>query len=272
MIANMSKGELLMNYDFSNITIADISKVVSVMLHPGSKMDMPNRESEGLIIALSGTLKYFYSGVEYTSDPSHVLLLSKGISYNFISVTDSVSIVINFSTVSPLPFYGVERFEADLRNMANRVENNWAFKKPSYRLKCMEELYSFFIKHNEESAYIPSNVLTQIGPSIRYLEAHYTDSDINNDDLASLSGVSTVYFRKLFTKSYGISPMRYIKIKRIEKAKSILESPYFTSISDVAEACGFNSVYYFSCAFKQETSCSPSEYRMLARNKEHCTF
>lgn len=44
MIANMSKGGLLMNYDFSNITIADISKVVSVMLHPGSKMDMPNRE------------------------------------------------------------------------------------------------------------------------------------------------------------------------------------------------------------------------------------
>ena len=61
MIANMSKGGLLMNYDFSNITIADISKVVSVMLHPGSKMDMPNRESEGLIIALSGT----WSGIHF---------------------------------------------------------------------------------------------------------------------------------------------------------------------------------------------------------------
>ena len=261
-----------MSYNFSNITITDILRIVSVKHRQNSGMTMNERESAGLIVALSGQLKYSLNGTDYVSDPGHALLLSKGITYSFVSITESISVVINFETKENMPFNGIESIECDARSMATRMENNWAFQKKSYRLKCMEELYSFFIKYNNDASYVSNTILSQIKPSIEYMEEHYTDSNLNNDDLAALSGVSTVYFRKLFTKKYGVSPMKYVHRKRIEKAKNILESEYVTSISDLAEFCGYSSVYYFSKAFKQETSCSPTEYCRCLKHKNHITF
>ena len=62
-----------------------------------------------------------------------------------------------------------------------------------------------------------------IKPSIEYMEEHYCDSDIKNDDLAKISSISTVYFRKIFTKLYGLAPIHYLEIRKIEKAKELLE-------------------------------------------------
>ena len=51
---------------------------------------------------------------------------------------------------------------------------------------------------------------------------------LTNDALADESGLSTVYFRKLFKQVYGISPMQYASDFRIAKAKEMLQSDYGT--------------------------------------------
>lgn len=250
-----------MKYDFSNVIITGIVQIMRVDLHAGASMHMLDRASCGLIIALNGRLRYNYSGESYLSDENHALLFSRGITYSFVSETDSSSIVINFFTQEPLPFQGIVSYDTNLANFGMRMENLWTFEKHAYTLRCMAELYDFFAKYSaNDSHYIPSAQFRRIKPSIDYLESHYTDPNLSNDELAAVSGISTVYFRKLFIKRYGISPMRYVRQKRIEKAKNLLESQYYTSISDVAEASGFSCLYYFSKAFKLETSHSPSEY------------
>nr|MBQ8245275.1 helix-turn-helix transcriptional regulator [Oscillospiraceae bacterium] len=253
-----------MKYSFSDVVITGILRIIRVDLHAGAIMHIPDRASCGLIIALKGRLRYDYHGDSYISDENHALLFSQGITYSFVSETDSSSIVINFSTQNPLPFRGIVSFEAGLANFGMRMENLWTFEKHAYTLRCMAELYDFLAKYSvNDSHYIPSAQFRRIKPSIDYLESHYTDPNLSNDELAAVSGISTVYFRKLFMKRYGISPMRYVRQKRIEKAKNLLESQYYTSISDVAEASGFSCLYYFSKAFKLETSHSPSEYIAL---------
>lgn len=257
-----------MKYNFSDVIITCILQVLQVNLRAGAIMHMPDRASCGLIIALKGRLRYEYNGTTYISDDNHALLFSQGITYSFISETDSSSIVINFSTQEPLPFQGIVSFDANLTNFGMRMENLWTFEKHAYTLRCMAELYVFLAKYSvNDSHYIPSAQFRRIKPSIDYLENHYTDPNLSNDELAAVSGISTVYFRKLFMKRYGISPMRYVRQKRIEKAKNLLESQYYTSISDVAEASGFSCLYYFSKAFKLETSHSPSEY-IAMRSRE----
>lgn len=253
-----------MKYDYTQVILTGILRIVQVNLHAGATMHMPNRSSCGLIIALNGQLRYNYQGEDYLSDDNHALLFSQGITYSFVSETDSSSIVINFYTQEPLPFRGIVSIDANLGNFGMRMENLWTFEKHAYTLRCMSELYDFFAKFSvNDTHYIPSAQFRRIKPSIDYLETHYTDPELSNDELAAVSGISTVYFRKLFIKRYGISPMRYVRQKRIEKAKLLLESQYYTSISDVAEASGFSCLYYFSKAFKQETSHSPTEYIAL---------
>lgn len=253
-----------MKYDFSNVIITGIFQILQVNLHRGASMHMQNRSSCGLIIALNGQLRYEHKGKSYISDENHALLFSQGSTYSFVSETASSSIVINFFTQEELPFQGIISFETNLANFGMRMENLWTFEKHAYKLRCMSELYDFFTKYsNNDANYIPSAQFQRIKPSIDYLETHYTDPNLSNDELAAVSGISTVYFRKLFIRRYGISPMKYVRQKRIEKAKNLLESQYYTSISDVAEASGFSCLYYFSKAFKQETSRSPSEYAAM---------
>ena len=72
-------------------------------------------------------------------------------------------------------------------------------------------------------------------------------------------GVSTVYFRKLFTQVYGVSPINYVKALRIKKAKEMLRSDY-GSLSDVAQSLGYTSLYDFSRDFKKRVGTAPSRY------------
>ena len=131
----------------------------------------------------------------------------------------------------------------------------------------MSLLYSFFADHNQNRFYMPSSKYETIKPGIHYLEEHYTDPTLRDTDMANAAGISTVYFRKLFVQRFGIPPMKYIKQKRIERAKLLLSSDLYTTISDVALESGFSSLYHFSKVFKQETSFTPSEYASLERTE-----
>ncbi|MBQ8416169.1 MAG: helix-turn-helix transcriptional regulator, partial [Clostridia bacterium] len=80
------------------------------------------------------------------------------------------------------------------------------------------------------------------------------------DMLAELCGISTVYFRKLFTQSYGTSPISYMHAIRIKKAKEMLKSDFGT-IGDLSLSLGYKSIYDFSRAFKRHTGVSPTQYK-----------
>lgn len=77
--------------------------------------------------------------------------------------------------------------------------------------------------------------------------------------LAKEAGVSDVHFRKEFKHYYGVSPISYLKQVRIENAKQLLRSGYYT-VTDVALECGFESISYFSYEFKRLTGVSPTTY------------
>lgn len=83
---------------------------------------------------------------------------------------------------------------------------------------------------------------------------------IKNDELANISGMSTVYFRKLFREVIGISPIAYVHEVRIKKAKDMLRSDY-GNITDIALSLGYSDVHDFSSVFKKIVGVSPSKYQ-----------
>ena len=79
-------------------------------------------------------------------------------------------------------------------------------------------------------------------------------------ELARLAGLSLTSFKEEFAILFGESPARYIRRKKIDRAKELLELSNY-SISDIAFQTGFTDPSHFSKSFHGLCGCSPAAYR-----------
>lgn len=84
-------------------------------------------------------------------------------------------------------------------------------------------------------------------------------SEFSLDALSSKIGVSKYYLCHYFKAKTGMTILDYLKWKRIDLAKRLL-SENKVPISQIAFACGYNSLAYFSKCFKDATGMTPKEY------------
>jgi AraC-like DNA-binding protein len=80
-------------------------------------------------------------------------------------------------------------------------------------------------------------------------------------ELAAITALSPSRLRARFREAAGISLGLFIRRTRIHRACGLLHSTGRT-VSEISEACGFESLYSFSRAFKQVIGRSPRDYRM----------
>ncbi len=79
-------------------------------------------------------------------------------------------------------------------------------------------------------------------------------------DLAALAGYSPDHFARLFKRSFGTTPHRYVTQRRLEKAKAMLRDRG-CSLAGIADACGFSSQAHLNVAFKRHLGVTPGVYR-----------
>lgn len=78
-------------------------------------------------------------------------------------------------------------------------------------------------------------------------------------DLANLSGYSVSRFCELYKQAYNESPINTLNTQKIAYAKNLLSSGQ-VNVSQTAQMCGYNNIYYFSKYFKKVTGHTPSYY------------
>ena len=78
--------------------------------------------------------------------------------------------------------------------------------------------------------------------------------------LAADAAMSEVHFRRLFARTFGISPARYIMRARVDRAKVLMADSSY-SLADIAEQSGFSSPPYFYRVFRDITGSTPAAYR-----------
>lgn len=89
------------------------------------------------------------------------------------------------------------------------------------------------------------------------------------EEIADALGISKYYMCHLFKQATGITVKNYEKEVRLSKAKELLLNTT-QSITEIAGACGYESVSYFSKLFIASEKISPSSYRRLLKNSgEH---
>lgn len=135
--------------------------------------------------------------------------------------------------------------------------NVWTKKQIGYEYECKSIFYRILM-HIERDAVHQNHLYRQdkLSEATEYIHEHFTDKDISVHYLASLCGMSDTYFRKLFLNRFGLTPHSFISNLKLQYAVELLRSDYYT-VSEVAEKCGFENIYYFSSFIKKRTGKSP---------------
>ena len=116
-----------------------------------------------------------------------------------------------------------------------------------------------YCQPTDKSTVVEDIIYEKLKQSLIYLEEHYADN-ITVEKMASLSNYSKSYFSKLFRQLTGESFTQYLKNYRLEIAADRIRSEK-TKISEIAMACGFSNLSYFSRSFYEKFKTTPSDYR-----------
>lgn len=252
----------------SDLIITKVYSATTMYTEKNAKTERNNRPNWAIVIKYEGETLYVSNGKYYLSDINNLVILPKGCSYEWCCTHSGHFSIIEFEselTCSDIFSFSVKNSEKFLK-LFKELEYKRTLRKPMYESESIRDTYSILLMlvQSVQKKYIPTEKRSKISPALDYIAKNY-NTDIRNDDLAQLTGLSTVYFRKLFTDVVGTSPITYIHELRIKKAKEMLNSDY-GSITDIAQSLGYLNIYDFSRAFKKHTGISPSNYEKQWHN------
>ncbi|MEM9555048.1 MAG: AraC family transcriptional regulator [Acidobacteriota bacterium] len=97
-----------------------------------------------------------------------------------------------------------------------------------------------------------------------FVAAHF-HRQIAVEELATEAALSPAHFSRVFKRTIGESPHRFVMSYRVEKARALLADPDLP-LTSIALRCGFSDQAHFSRTFKAHQGETPSAYRAaLAR-------
>ena len=218
-------------------------------------------------------LMYFYQGdlrlefgdKSFFVKTGDVVYLPKGLdnqNYKIISKHRFGVYNVYFDTADPLPNHAVhipcqsKRLEATYETM-RRI---WVVKSPGYYLKTMQlfyEVLQYVAKQQTSYAKLKNDNFFLLIEE--YIAQHFCDKNFDFEQLAKCTNFSYSYFKKVFISKYGLPPVKYITLLKINYACELLIIDKY-KISEVAELCGYENIYYFSNVFKKLKGVSPKNY------------
>jgi AraC-like DNA-binding protein len=95
--------------------------------------------------------------------------------------------------------------------------------------------------------------------TLAHIEANLA-SKMEIVDLASVVALSRSHFSRAFKHTVGLSPMEYVVVRRVEKAKAMISSTR-EPLAEVALACGFADQAHLNRRFRDVVGISPGRWR-----------
>ena len=253
-----------MNIDIlSDLVITGVHSVSTLHSPKGAGARRFDRSSWAIVLKYEGETVYHTNGGRIVSDLQHIAVLPRGCTYEWECTQSGHYTIIEFEAEKtyPAPFALPIRHGDKILKMCKELEYKRTLGGPMVGAESIRDVYSILLAVTAPSLdkYIPDSKRERLRPAIEYISQHL-GTPIRNDELAATIGVSTVYFRKLFTEVMGVSPITYTKQLRIEKAKEMLGSDYGT-LTDIALSLGYSGLYDFSRDFKKQVGIAPSRYQ-----------
>lgn len=217
--------------------------------------------SNELIFHLSGESTVFFNGKQLDVKKDTIRFLPQGEIHEYIVKRKERGecIDIFFNTDIPVTneaFVLKLNQSEKIKSLFKKIFSVWVAKGDGYYLECVSIIYKIFSELQKKN-YIPESQFNSIKPAIDYIEKHFLDKKITAEELTLCCTISYPYIKKLFVKKFGVPPIKYSIQLKINYACDLLLSELYT-VTQVAELCGYNDIYFFSRQFKEYTGISPT--------------
>lgn len=102
---------------------------------------------------------------------------------------------------------------------------------------------------------------------LHHMQSKLSDPNFGVDQLAELMNVSRSQLHRKTKKATGRSPVQLLRETRLKKSRQLIEEGE-TNYSEIAYACGFNSLSYFSRSYKKQFGYAPSDTSSVQNKSE----
>lgn len=243
--------------EFNNLRIKNINSVL--FYTPDIKhFSAKNRRDHIVGIQLSGSALHTFEGGGIMLSENGVFFLNQKDDYDVTVYETGDSLSVHFTTYEPV---ATDSFCVTATNTGQIISDLKSVKR-SFEignvLSALSFLYKFCntVKQINEKSYFPKQ--KRILDAKQYIDTHYTEKGCYTSVLEKID-LSARRFSELFGTAFGMTPNKYISFRRIDYAKTLLETNML-SVNAISEKCGFSDVYYFSKVFKKETGISPGKW------------
>jgi AraC family transcriptional regulator len=93
-----------------------------------------------------------------------------------------------------------------------------------------------------------------------YVEEHL-DAGLTLGQMAAVARLSVYHFARQFKAATGLPPYQYVILRRVERARQLLQAGTDLSLAEVAAHAGFSDQSQFTHHFKRLVGVTPRQFR-----------
>ncbi|MDR1541687.1 MAG: AraC family transcriptional regulator [Clostridiales bacterium] len=217
---------------------------------------------------IRGSAEYMINGEKVTASAGDLLCIQAGSLRSAASHPDNLmecySVNGRVSDVSgkememPLPLLTQIGMQQDIINLYQDLNATWLLRDPGYVMRARALYMIILHRYFQLILYkdYAKNHDNRIQKVLRYIINHYSEP-LTVSGMAEMAGLSSLYFGNFFRQETGLTFKQYLTSIRLNHAEDMLASGEY-NVNEVAEACGFPDIYYFSKIFKKNRGISPS--------------
>lgn len=225
------------------------------------KVFVPARTYSAITLRLKTPGKYICKGKTIAFEPASICIIPADVAYERNNFEEDI-LVIHFhmfnyimEEIQVYKVHDAEKYKALFtKALSIKYENDIG---STYRITSV--VYEILSELTRDVGFTANPKDNRIIESAEYMRQNFWNPDLSIENLAMQACVSPVYYRREFNRVYGTSPKGYLDTLRIQYAKSLLETGYFSQ-KEIALRCGYTDVGYFRTVFKRKMEKSIREY------------
>lgn len=257
------------NYDFLNNIVVTVDYFNHRICTVNWEIEEVVTDFVDITYVISGQAEYTIDQTKYIVSSGDLLCIPYGSRRSAVcdpnslmecySVNGKIRNIDGEDINLPLPLICNIGLHKDILNLYSNMNSVWMLKDPGYILRArglylmiLQRYFQILIYQKDTSI-----VDTRIKKALQYMSNHYSEP-LTVRKMAEMLNLSDMYFGNLFKKETGMSFRNFLTIIRMNRAEEMLYSGEY-KIHEIADACGFSDVFYFSRIFKKHRGIAPSD-------------
>ena len=277
-------------FDFESLFLNDgvvldfikLFQISEVALAPGGQIFEHRQYCHEISYIVSGSALFYTNDTAFNAAKGDIHVISKGDRHKIVAGNCEkvryICLGFDFATLpekhkNVCAFYGVsptyvQKSGDDIRQLFDMLVSEF-YENSRLQMYAAENIIKLILikvfslfKKTDKKEDLKRNIslknitLFQI---IKYIDANiYNVKTVR--EVASALNFNESYVSHIFKRELGIPPLAYIKQKKLEAAKNLIDKKKM-SITEISQVLNFDSPQSLSRAFKKEFGKTPTQYR-----------